>query len=74
MEKIVEVFSPLGHRAAISYDLDKPDTTEYIFDISKTKQNLGYVPQYGYLEYLLDFKDEMEKETFALLWGTNQDK
>ncbi len=74
VEKIVEVFSPLGHRSAISYDLDKPDTTEYIFDISKTKQNLGYVPQYGYLEYLLDFKDEMEKETFALLWGTNQDK
>ena len=74
MEKIVEVFSPLGLRSDISYDLDKPDTTEYIFDISKTKQNLGYVPQYGYLEYLLDFKDEMEKETFALLWGTNQDK
>ena len=74
VEKIVEVFSPLGHRSAISYDFDKPDTTEYIFDISKTKQNLGYVPQYGYLEYLLDFKDEMEKETFALLWGTNQDK
>ena len=74
VEKIVEVFSPLGHRSAISYDFDKPDTTEYIFDISKTKQNLGYVPQYGYLEYLHDFKDEMEKETFALLWGTNQDK
>ncbi len=74
VEKIVDVFSPLGHRSHISYDIDKPDTTEYIFDISKTKQNLGYVPQYGYLEYLLDFKKEMEKETFALLWGTNQDK
>lgn len=74
VEKIVEVFSPANNRSVIAYDKDKPDTTEYIFDVSKTKKNLGYVPQYGYLEYLLDFKDEMEKETFALLWGTNQDK
>lgn len=74
VEKIVEVFSPSDHRSLITYDSDKPDTTEYIFDISKTKQNLGYVPQYGYMEYLQDFKVEMEKETFALLWGTNQDK
>lgn len=74
VEKIVEVFSPSNNRSPISYDLNKPDTTEYIFDVSKTRQNLGYVPHYGYMDYLIDFKYEMEKETFALLWGTNQDK
>lgn len=74
IEGIVEVFSPESARSAISYDTTKPDTTEYIFDISKTKRNLGYIPKYGYLDYLRDFKKEMERETFALLWGTNQDK
>lgn len=74
VEKIVEVFSTSNSRSVISYDTTKPDTPEYIFDISKTMEYLGYVPQYGYVDYLLDFKREMEKETFALLWGYNQDK
>lgn len=74
VEKIVDVFSPSNQRSVISYDATKPDTPEYIFDISKTRKFLGYVPKYSYVAYLLDFKEEMENETFALLWGYNQDK
>lgn len=74
VEKIVEVFSPTEKRSIISYDMAKPDSTEYIFDISKTKEKLGYMPRYDYEAYLRDFKEEMEKETFKLLWGENQDK
>lgn len=74
VEKIVEIFSPSNLRSNISIDFSKPDTLEYVFDISKTEKYLGYVPQYGYIDYLIDFKKEMEKETFALLWGYNQDK
>ena len=51
-----------------------PDTTEYIFDISKTIKNLGYEPKYDYEAYLKDFKKEMELDRFELLWGKNQDK
>ena len=37
-------------------------------------EKLGYIPKYNYEAYLLDFKKEMETETFRLLWGENQDK
>lgn len=69
IEKIVKVFSPKNKVSPIYYDASKPDTTEYIFDISKTRENLGYTPKYDYESYLLDFKKEMEEERFALLWG-----
>lgn len=74
VEKIVEVFSPQNKKSTISIDRSKPDTTEYILDISKTKEKFGYIPKYDYEAYLIDFKKEMENETFKLLWGENQDK
>lgn len=74
VSKIVEIFSPADHHSQISYEPNMPDTTEYIFDISKTVRNLGYMPKYDYVAYLLDFKKEMEEDRFALLWGTNEDE
>lgn len=73
VEGIVEVFSPKDKVSPILFDITKPNTTEYIFDISKTKKNFGYEPKFTYIEYLKDFKRELEKETFKKLWGTNQD-
>lgn len=66
---IVEIFSPKGHRSVISYDTSKPDSTEYIFDVSKTEKYLGYRMQYDYIKYLKDFKMEMEAQRFVKLWG-----
>ena len=66
---IVKVFSAPGRESAVSYAPDMPDAVEYIFDVSKTRKNLGYVPQYGYMDYLLDFKAEMEAQRFVRLWG-----
>lgn len=68
---IVEVFSPKNSPSIITYAPDKPDAQEYIFDISKVRKNLGYTPQYTYVEYLQDFKQEMERQTFSILWGTD---
>ncbi len=73
VEGIVKVFSPKSNPSPISYDPSKPDAVEYIFDISKTCKNLGYRPKYNYIDYLEDFKKELEAETFAKLWGTNLD-
>ena len=50
-----------------------PDAPEYIFDISKTKEKLGYIPKYDYISYLEDFKQEMESNTFEKIWGKEQD-
>ncbi len=70
---IVEVFSPKDNPSKIVYAPEKPDPLVNAFDISKTISELGYNPQYSYLEQLQDFKAEMEKETFAKLWGKKED-
>ena len=70
---IVEVFSPQEAPSPITYDPQKPDAAEYIFDISKTQRELGYVPKYDYRAYLQDFKKEMELQRFQLLWGSEKD-
>ena len=67
---IVEVFSPEDHKSEITYDESKPDTLQSILDWSKTEKELGYKPEYTFLKMMRDFKEEMEKEPFAKLWGT----
>lgn len=69
---IVEVFSEREHKSKIIYDRTKPDTLQSMLDWSKTSQELGYEPQYTYLELLKDFKHEMEAEPFSVLWGTRE--
>lgn len=69
---IVEVFSPKGHPSQISFDREKPDSVEYVFDIRKTEQNLGYKFRYDYRAYLEDFKQEMFAQRFEKLWGHDQ--
>lgn len=69
IEGIIQVFSPSDKRSAIIECPQKADSVEYIMDVSKTTQELGYMPQYDYLSYLRDMKKEMEMQRFALLWG-----
>lgn len=67
---IVDVFSPNKSRHSIIYKPEKPDTPQYIFDVNKTRKELNYTPKYDYINYLLDFKLEMENNRFEKLWGT----
>lgn len=69
---IVEVFSPKENKSVITYDNTKPDTLQSILDWSKTEKELGYKPEYTFLKMMRDFKEEMEKEPFAQLWGTGK--
>lgn len=66
---IIDVFSPPNHKSEIVYCPDKPHANEFIHDISKTVNELGYQPKYNLNQGLLDFKMEMEKNRFAKLWG-----
>lgn len=72
IEGIVEVFSPQAAPSPITYEPDKPDSTEYIFDVSKTEQRLGYRMGYDYKAYLNDFKAELRAQRFARLWGYDE--
>lgn len=67
---IVEVFSSNGNISEILYDKSKPDTLQSMLDMTKTQNDLGYQPQYSFLDMLKDFKKEMEEEPFARLWNT----
>lgn len=69
---IVEIFSPKGNTSKILYDREKADASEYIFDMAKTIQNLGYHSEYDYRDYLIDFKKEMLAQRFEKLWGRDQ--
>ena len=72
IEGIVSVFSDVKHKSTISYRPEMPDSPEYIMDVSKTRNELGYEPKYDYISYLQDMKQEMELNRFSLLWGNGE--
>lgn len=72
IEGIVSVFSDKENKSKITYRPEMPDSPEYIMDISKTRSELGYEPEYDYISYLKDMKNEMELERFSLLWGNGE--
>jgi UDP-glucose 4-epimerase len=56
---IVEVFSEPGKRAPVVYRPEKRSQTSYLYDISRTEQDLNYKVQYPYTRMLEDMKEEM---------------
>ncbi len=70
---IVDVFSNPLKKSKIVYCPDKTDSREFVHDISKTCQELGYKPQYNYIGLLQAFKKEMEIQRFKQLWGEEKD-
>lgn len=73
LEGIVDVFSPLDKKSRIIECPEKPNGTQFVLDIRKTVNELGYVPQYSWHDYLLDFKKEMEEQRFSKIWGREED-
>lgn len=70
---IVDVFSPKGNKSPITYEPKLPASRQFVLDISKTKNELGYVPHYSWHDYCLWFKEERMLQRFAKLWGTEKD-
>lgn len=58
---MVDVFGEEGKKSQLIMRPDKPNAPQYVMDITPAVQELGYKPQYGYLEMLHDFKYEMEQ-------------
>lgn len=73
IEGIVDVFSPKDHPSRIIARPEKRSSTQFVLDIQKTVFELGYQPKYSWHDYLLDFKNEMEQQRFAKLWGKEED-
>ena len=71
IQGLIDVFTPSGvNKPKIIINREKPDSPQYIMDITKTKWQLGYEPKYDYIQSLKDYKKEMEMNRFAKLWET----
>lgn len=69
----IDVFSSADNKSEIVYRPEMPDPSEFVFDITKTKNELGYKPKFTYREALKDMKHEMETNPFGKLWGEEKD-
>ncbi|MEG0051020.1 MAG: NAD(P)-dependent oxidoreductase [Terrisporobacter sp.] len=65
IEGLIEVFCPEDKKSEIIACPDKPNSREFIMDITNAKEELGYEPKFYYLDYLREFKKEMELNRFA---------
>lgn len=70
---IVDVFSPSDKKSEIVYCPEKRDSQQFVLDISKTKNELGYEPNYDWKSYLIDFKNEMKNQPLKKIWGSLED-
>ena len=72
IDGIIEVFSEETKSKKVLRP-DKPNALFNHLDISKTIEDLGYNPKFTYIEWLKDFKKEMEENRFELIWGKRSD-
>lgn len=70
---IVDVFCEKDKKSRIIYRPDKPNAREFVHDISKTVDELGYHPMFDYHTMLMEMKKEMELQRFKKLWGVEKD-
>jgi UDP-glucose 4-epimerase len=73
IEGIVDVFCPPHKKSKISYAPEKRSAQQFVLDIRKTINELGYEPRYTWKDYLIDFKKDMETQPFGKLWGYEKD-
>lgn len=65
---IIEVFSPDPKKTKIIYKPDKGDALSYRMVIDNAVSELGYEPEYYYLDYLKDYKKEMTLNKFEEMY------
>ncbi len=73
IEGIVDVFSPKGHRSRMIYKPEKRSSQQFVLDIRKTVNELGYEPHFSWHDYLVNFKEEMIEQRFSKIWGREED-
>ena len=66
IEGMIKVFSPKENPSKIIERPEKKDCDDFVMDITNIKEELGYEPQYNYIDYLKDYKKEMELNRFTV--------
>ena len=68
IEGIIEIFNPAEKKSNIIYEPLKSTFDSFVMDISNIKEDLGYEPEFTYIDYLRDYKKEQELRRFDKLW------
>lgn len=68
LEGFVEVFAPPGSHPRIIEHPEKASIVSFVMDIENAEKDLGYHPQFSYIEYLKDYQREQELKRFDELW------
>ena len=69
VKMIIDVFCDPKKKSNIVYRPEMPNGFDYVMDISAARRELGYEPEFGFREYLEDFKAEMKSDRFAGIDG-----
>lgn len=72
IDGIIEIFTKDKQSKKV-FCPEKPNALFNHLDITKTIKELGYSPKYSYIDWLKDFKKELEENRFEKLWGTRRD-
>lgn len=59
-----ELYNESSNHAVVVLCPYKPNAKTYSMDISKAKKELDYKPAYDYIQYLIDFKKEINLGRF----------
>lgn len=70
---IRDVFCSPDAVSEVVYCPDKKDCTQYVLDIQKTKDVLGYEPRYSWKDYCQSLKEQMQTNPNRELWGSFED-
>ena len=70
---IRDVFCESDNISEVLYYPEKPDCTQYVLDIDKTKKELGYEPEFCWKDYLTQLKWHMEHQPNRDIWGSFED-
>ena len=68
IEGIIDVFCQDGKESEVVLCPTKPNARDYRIDIQDAIDDFGYSPQYDYISYLKDFKEEMNLNRFKDLF------
>ena len=68
VEMIIKVFCEGEQKSEIIYRPDRANSIEwFLYDNSKARKHLGWVPQYSLEDMMLDYKREMKSGRFSFL-------
>lgn len=65
---MIQVFSPEGKKSEIVEKPEGAGFTSFVMDIKNARDELGYEPEYTYIKYLEDYKQEQSQKRFNELW------